>query len=128
MTELLLDVASHGEDTGYEVPSLIVAAKDDLDPYPMAFYDSTQISQDMGILSPIPISVKLGDFNNIFQRIVDAAKCPHLSIPETEAGRSRKQYHRLVNRSLMFVSVGAAVAIVGLAAYRVYAARKSSSG
>nr|AUS89406.1 MIRO GTPase 2-like protein [Sesuvium portulacastrum] len=125
--ELLMEVAGHGEDTGYEVPSLIVAAKDDLDPYPMAIHDSTRVSQDMGTEAPIPISAKLGDFNNIFRRIVSSAENPHLSIPETEAGRSRKQYHRLVNRSLMFVSVGAAVAIVGLAAYRVYAARRNSS-
>ncbi|KAG8479599.1 hypothetical protein CXB51_029360 [Gossypium anomalum] len=159
-TELLVDVAGHGEDTGYEVPCLIVAAKDDLDSFPTAIQDSTRqnartqyryidfrsnvieevqhvfmslfaspyrVSQDMGIEAPIPISSKLSDFNNIFRRIVNAAEHPHLSIPETEAGRSRKQYHRLINRSLMFVSVGAAVAIVGLAAYRVYAARKNAS-
>lgn len=58
----------------------------------------------MGVEAPIPISVKLGDFNNVFRRIVTAAEHPHLSIPETDAGRSRKQYHRLVNRSLMAVS------------------------
>ncbi|RVW53495.1 Mitochondrial Rho GTPase 1 [Vitis vinifera] len=126
-TELLVEVASHGENTSYEVPCLIVAAKDDLDPYPMAIHDSTRLTQDMGIEPPIPISAKLGDFNTIFRRIIAAAEHPHLSIPETEAGRSRKQYSRLINRSLMVVSVGAAVAIVGLAAYRVYAARKSTS-
>ncbi|XP_059437277.1 mitochondrial Rho GTPase 1-like [Corylus avellana] len=126
-TELLVEVASHGEDTGFEVPCLIVAAKDDLDSFPMAIQNSTRVSQDMGIEAPIPISSKLGDLNNIFRRIVSAAEHPHLSIPETEAGRSRKQYHRLINRSLMVFSVGAAVAIVGLAAYRVYAARKNSS-
>ena len=38
-----MEVAGHGEDTGYEVPSLIVAAKDDLDPYPMAIHDSTRV-------------------------------------------------------------------------------------
>lgn len=58
----------------------------------------------MGVEAPIPISVKLGDFNNMFRRIVTAAEQPHLSIPETDAGRSRKQYHRLINRSLMCVS------------------------
>lgn len=126
-TELLVEVASHGENTGFELPCLIIAAKDDLDPYPTAIQDSTRVSQDMGVEAPIPISTKLGDFNNVFRKIVSAAEHPHLSIPETEAGRSRKQYHRLVNRSLMFVSVGAAVAIIGLAAYRVYAARKNSS-
>ncbi|CAN1843321.1 Mitochondrial Rho GTPase 1 [Linum perenne] len=154
-TQLLVDVAGHGEDTGYEVPCLIVAAKDDLNAFPMAIPESTrvlnfnfdsnlslqlpleldvtpnrsqlQVTQDMGIEAPIPTSSRIGDTTNIFSRIVNAAEHPHLSIPETEAGKSRKQYHRLVNRSLMVVSVGAAVAIVGLAAYRVYAARKNSS-
>ncbi|KAG4919829.1 hypothetical protein JHK85_058110 [Glycine max] len=127
-SELLVEIASHGEDTGFEVPCLIVAAKDDLDSFPMAIQESTRVSQDMGVEAPIPISVKLGDFNSLFRKIVTAAEHPHLSIPETEAGRSRKQYHRLINRSLMAVSVGAAVVVVGLAAYRVYAARKNASG
>ncbi|XVF57432.1 hypothetical protein PTKIN_Ptkin06aG0204800 [Pterospermum kingtungense] len=126
-TELLVDVADHCECTGHKVPCLIIAAKDDLDTFPTAIQDSTRVSQDMGIEAPIPISSKLSDFNNIFRRIVDAAEHPHLSIPETEAGKSRKQHQRLINRSLMFVSVGAAVAIVGVAAYRIYAARKSAS-
>ncbi|KAL7610704.1 hypothetical protein Lser_V15G10816 [Lactuca serriola] len=69
----------------------------------------------MGIEAPIPISTKLGDFNNIFGRIMRAAEHPHLSIPETEAGKTRKHYNRLLNLSLMVVSVGAAVAVVGLA-------------
>lgn len=127
-SELLVEIAGHGEDTGFEVPCLIVAAKDDLDSFPMAIQESTRVSQDLGVEAPIPISVKLGDFSSIFHRVVTAAEHPHLSIPETEAGRSRKQYHRLINRSLMVVSVGAAVAVVGLAAYRVYSARKNSSG
>ncbi|XP_027107670.1 mitochondrial Rho GTPase 1 [Coffea arabica] len=126
-TELLLDVASHGEATGYEVPCLIVAAKDDLESFVTEIQNSTRVSQDLGIEAPIPISTKLGDLSNIFLRIVNAAEHPHLSIPETEAGKSRKHYHRLISRSLMFVSVGAAVAVVGLAAYRVYAARRNSS-
>ncbi|CAA3030895.1 mitochondrial Rho GTPase 1 [Olea europaea subsp. europaea] len=126
-TEMLVDVASQGETSGYEMPCLIVANKDDLDPYLTEIQDSTRVSQDMGIETPIPVSAKLGDFSNLFQRIANAAMNPHMSIPETAAGKSRKQYHRLVNRSLLFVSVGAAVAIVGLAAYRVYAARKNSS-
>ncbi|GER49487.1 mitochondrial Rho GTPase [Striga asiatica] len=126
-TEMLVDVASQGEATGYEVPCLIVAAKDDLDSYLTEIQDSTRVSQDMGIEAPIPLSTKLGDLSNIFNKIVRAAEHPHLSIPETSAGKSRKQYHRLINRSLLFISVGAAVAVVGLGAYRVYAARKSSS-
>ncbi|RZC52368.1 hypothetical protein C5167_020794 [Papaver somniferum] len=127
-TELLADVAGHGEDSGFEVPCLIVAAKDDLDPFPLSIQNSTRVSQDMGIEAPIPVSMQLGDLSNVFRRIISAAEHPHLSIPETEAGRNRKQYRQFVNRSLMFVSVGAAVAIAGLAAYRVYAARKNTSG
>lgn len=42
-TELLLDVASQGEATGYEVPCLIVAAKDDLDPYLTEIQVSTRV-------------------------------------------------------------------------------------
>lgn len=42
-TELLVEVASHGEVTGFEVPCLIIAAKDDLDPFPMAIQDSTRV-------------------------------------------------------------------------------------
>ncbi|KAK1401627.1 Mitochondrial Rho GTPase [Heracleum sosnowskyi] len=127
-TDLLLKVASRGEATGYQVPCLIVAAKDDLDPHMAALQDSTRVSQNMGIDAPIPISTKLGDLNNVFRRIINAAEHPHLSIPETEAMKSRKQYNQLINRSLMIVSVGAAVTLVGLAAYRVYAAaRKNSS-
>ncbi|KMZ69882.1 Mitochondrial Rho GTPase [Zostera marina] len=126
-SNLLLDVATHGEMSGFEVPCLIVSAKDDLGPHPMAILDSTRVSQDMGILTPIPVSMKLGELNNVFRRIIKAAERPHLSIPETEAGKHRKHYRQLVNRSLMFVSVGAAVAVVGLAAYKVYSARKNSS-
>ncbi|KAG8061451.1 hypothetical protein GUJ93_ZPchr0003g17457 [Zizania palustris] len=125
--DLLVQVAIHGENTGYEVPCLIIAAKDDLDQSPLALQESTRVSQDMGIETPIPISVRLKDLNNIFCRIVHAAQHPHLSIPETEGGKTRRQYRQLLNRSLMVVSVGAAVAVVGIAAYRVYAARKNSS-
>ncbi|KAK1318288.1 Rac-like GTP-binding protein ARAC9 [Acorus calamus] len=103
-TELLVEVATHGENSGFEVPCLIVSAKDDLDPYPLAIQDSTRVSQDMGIEAPIPVSMKLGDLNNVYRRIINAAQNPHLSIPETEAGRNRKQYRRIVNRSLMVVS------------------------
>uniref|UniRef100_A0A0D9YH65 Mitochondrial Rho GTPase n=1 Tax=Oryza glumipatula TaxID=40148 RepID=A0A0D9YH65_9ORYZ len=125
--ELLVQVATRGKNTGYEVPCLIVAAKDDLDQSPLALQDSTRVSHDMGIETPIPISVRLRDLNNIFCRIVHAAQQPHLSIPETEAGKTHRQYRQLLNRSLTVVSVGAAVAVVGVAAYRVYAARKNAS-
>ena len=59
-----------------------------------------QVCTDMGVEAPIPVSMKLGDIGNLFRRIVDAAQRPHLSIPETEAGRSHKHYRRLIQRSL----------------------------
>ncbi|RHN64485.1 hypothetical protein MtrunA17_Chr4g0069591 [Medicago truncatula] len=82
----------------------------------------------------------LGNLNSLFHRIVTAAEHPHLSIPKTEVGKNRKQYHRLhvpetedenqrklyhrlVNQTLMFVSVGAALAFVGVGACRI--ARKN---
>lgn len=42
--ELLVQVASHGENNGFEVPCLIVSAKDDLGPYQSAIQDSTRVS------------------------------------------------------------------------------------
>ncbi|KAI5649047.1 hypothetical protein M9H77_35052 [Catharanthus roseus] len=127
-TELLFDVASRGEATGYGFPCLVIAAKDDLDQYPNQVQDSARVCRELGIEAPIPVSSKLGDLSDIFSKIVRAAEQPHLSIPETEAGRRCKHYHQLVNRSLKFVSVGAAVTFVGLVAYRAYAARRNSSG
>uniref|UniRef100_A0A2P2IU39 Mitochondrial Rho GTPase 1-like n=1 Tax=Rhizophora mucronata TaxID=61149 RepID=A0A2P2IU39_RHIMU len=70
----------------------------------MAIQESTRVTQDMGMEASIPISSKMGDTNNVFRKIVYAAEHPHLSIPETESAKSRKQYHRLINRTLMFVS------------------------
>ncbi|XP_076899853.1 mitochondrial Rho GTPase 2-like isoform X2 [Bidens hawaiensis] len=126
-SEFLMDVARLGEDTGYGVPCLFVAAKDDLDSYPMATRDSEAICRELKIDASIRISVKKREMNNIFWRIVNAAELCHLSIPETEYGRNMKQYRRIVNRSLVLASVGAAAAVIALAAYRTYASRKSHS-
>lgn len=58
----------------------------------------------MGIDTPIPISVKERDVNDVFSRIINAAEHPHLSVPETDIGRSQKRYRKLVNRALMCLS------------------------
>ncbi|KAJ8543171.1 hypothetical protein K7X08_005694 [Anisodus acutangulus] len=126
-SELLMTVVRRGEVSGFMVPCLFVAAKDDLDSYPMAIKDSAKICQNFGIDAPIHISVKERDLNSVFNRIITAAEHPHLSVPETEVGRSQKRYRHLVNRFLMLTSVVAAVAVAGLAAYRSYAARKNTS-
>ncbi|KAL6491711.1 Mitochondrial Rho GTPase 1 [Orobanche gracilis] len=140
--EMLVDVASQGEATGYEVPCLIVAAKDDLVPYSIEIQDSTRVSRDMGIEAPIPLSNKVVEYMKIFSRVLRASEQPHLSIPETADGKSHKRLHRLLNRSLVFISAGAAVAhallglgkqdavahaLLGLGVCRVYAARRNSS-
>lgn len=131
-----MEVAAHGESNGVEVPCLLIAAKDDLEPdstcaqnaqrvwsnLPMPFfcflsmhlaslvsrllwyyisqYLFVQVCTEMGVEPPISVSMKLGDISNLFRRIVDAAQRPHLSIPETEQGRKRKHYKRLITRSL----------------------------
>lgn len=125
-SELLMDVARLGEKTGSGVPCLLIAAKDDLDSYPMATKHSEKICQDMGIDAPLHVSTKERDLNNVFLRLVIAAEHPHLNVPETEEGRSKKQFRNMVHNSLMFISVGAAVAVVGLAAYRTFASRNNN--
>lgn len=42
-SELLMTVARRGEVSGFMVPCLFVAAKDDLDSYPMAIKDSAKV-------------------------------------------------------------------------------------
>ncbi|KZV32415.1 mitochondrial Rho GTPase 1 [Dorcoceras hygrometricum] len=126
-SELLRILAREGEETGFCMPCLLIAAKNDLGASSLAMKDSAKLCLDLGIDAPIPISVKERDLNNVFSRIIKAAEHPHLSIPETDIGRSRKRCRKLVNRSLVCLSVGAAVTFVGLAAYRVYAARKNAA-
>lgn len=43
--ELLVEVASHGENTGFEVPCLIVATKDDLHTSAVAVQGSIRVSE-----------------------------------------------------------------------------------
>ncbi|KAI7739496.1 hypothetical protein M8C21_009543 [Ambrosia artemisiifolia] len=119
-----MEVARKGEDSGYGVPCLLISAKNDLNLYPMAIKDSEMAVK---INAPICISAKEKYMNNVFQKIVTTAQKCHLSVPETEHGRNKKRYRQLVNRSLVLASVGAAIAIVALAAYRAYACRKVKS-
>ncbi|KAG8389356.1 hypothetical protein BUALT_Bualt02G0220800 [Buddleja alternifolia] len=125
--ELLSYVARQGEESGFAMPCLLIAAKNDLDSNQTTNKESAKVCMNMGIDAPIPVSVKERDLNNVFSRIISAAEHPHLSVPETDIGRNQKRYRQLVNRSLICVSVGAAATFVGLAAYRAYAARKNTS-
>ncbi|GAB4840777.1 Mitochondrial Rho GTPase 2 [Ancistrocladus abbreviatus] len=126
-TELLVQVTKQAEFSGFGVPCLLIAAKTDLDPYPAEIQDSMRVCRDMGIVLPITVSAKLRDTNDIFSRVLSAAQCPHLGIPETEMGRRSKQHRQFVNHSLIVLSVGAAIAVSGNAAYRAYLSRKNTS-
>lgn len=61
-----------------------------------------QVTQDIGIEAPIPISSKLGDFDSLFQMILAAAEHPHFCIPKIES--KKKKSFKLIKRSLMAVS------------------------
>ncbi|KAL5136632.1 Mitochondrial Rho GTPase 2 [Glycine soja] len=52
---------------------------------------------------------------------------PHLSIPETETARRKKQHNQLLHHSLIFALVGAAMAVAGLTACRVRAVKKNTA-
>lgn len=70
----------------------------------------------MGLEVPISVSMKLGDINNLFRRIVEVAQRPHLSIPETELRKNTKQHQKLFQRSLsiavgMFLSLALKLSI-----------------
>lgn len=126
--EILEKVAAHGERYGYEVPCLLIAAKDDAESSPSCITSSARICATMGLEVPISVSMKLGDLNNIFRRIVEASQRPHLSIPETELGKSTKQHQKMVQRSIGIAVVGAAIIVGGITLYRLYNLRKLQSG
>lgn len=56
-----MDVARQGEVTGLSVPCLFIAAKDDLDSYPMAIKDSTKVASFVvgSVLFCIILSIKM---------------------------------------------------------------------
>uniref|UniRef100_A0A0R0HXF0 Mitochondrial Rho GTPase n=1 Tax=Glycine max TaxID=3847 RepID=A0A0R0HXF0_SOYBN len=125
--DLLEKVVRQGELTGYRTPCLLIAAKDDLAPVPRTVLDSVKVTQALGIKAPIHVSMKLGDSSNVYNKIVNAAEHPHLSIPETETARRKKQHNQLLHHSLIFALVGAAMAVAGLTACRVRAVKKNTA-
>ncbi|XP_024381368.1 mitochondrial Rho GTPase 1 isoform X2 [Physcomitrium patens] len=122
--ELLVQVIAHQEITGYEIPCMIISAKDDLESVPSCTKGSTRVCTDMGLEATISVSTKLGDVGNLFQKIVDAAQHPHRSIPKTEAGRKFKHYRCLIQWSLTVAAVGFGAAVAGNAIYRLCVRRK----
>ncbi|KAJ0255011.1 Mitochondrial Rho GTPase 2 [Hirschfeldia incana] len=124
--EMLMEIARKGEESGYGTPCVLVAAKDDLDAYPMSVQESDRVCMELGIDIPVSVSMKDDERNSLFRKIVSTAENPHMSVPETESGRRSKNIRQVVNSSLLFVSVGTALGFAGLAAYRAYSARKNA--
>ncbi|WJX61912.1 hypothetical protein P8452_46959 [Trifolium repens] len=57
--KVLVKIARHGEDVGFEVSCLLAASKYDQDSVTMAIQEAAWVSRTMGIEAPIPISVKV---------------------------------------------------------------------
>ncbi|KAK7393539.1 hypothetical protein VNO78_22097 [Psophocarpus tetragonolobus] len=125
--DLLEKVVRQGELTGYRTPCLLIAAKDDLTPFPRAVLDSVKVTQELEIKTPIHVSMKLGDSGNVYNKIINAAVHPHLSIPETEIARRKKQHYQFLHHTLIFSLVGAAMAIAGFTACRVRTVKKNTT-
>lgn len=123
--DLLEKVVNQGELTGHRFPCLLIAAKDDLTPFPRAVLDSVKVAQELKIDAPIRLSIKSDDSNNVYSKIINAAEHPHLSIPETEFVRKRKQHQQLLH-TFIFALAGAAMALAGFTARRARANRNSS--
>ncbi|KAK2455554.1 mitochondrial Rho GTPase [Trifolium repens] len=123
--DLLEKVVNQGELTGHKFPCLLIAAKDDLTPFPRAVQDSVKVARELKIDAPIRVSMKSGD-SSMYIKIINAAEHPHLSIPETEFVRKRKQHQQLLH-TFIFALAGAAMALVGLTARRARANKNSSS-
>ena len=86
---------------GCDLPTLLVAAKDDLPPHPHLFPATAKLCSDMGLPPPIPCSARLGDAGELWTRILAAAAKPNLGIPETSAARSSKAMRLMLQRSLV---------------------------
>eukprot|EP00245_Coleochaete_scutata_P005491 TRINITY_DN19096_c0_g1_i1.p1 TRINITY_DN19096_c0_g1~~TRINITY_DN19096_c0_g1_i1.p1 ORF type:complete len:636 (+),score=107.37 TRINITY_DN19096_c0_g1_i1:163-2070(+) len=125
---LLTKFADRGEATGNEVPCVFVAENyDQMEKDGQVIGEITAATMEMGLQSPIPVSMKSGDTGGVYLQILEVALRPHLSIPETQTTKEKNQYRRAVIRSATYASVGLAVAVGGIFAYRIYARRQSSA-
>ncbi|KAH1261511.1 Mitochondrial Rho GTPase 2 [Glycine max] len=116
--DLLEKVVRQGELTGYRTPCLLIAAKDDLAPFPRTVLDSVKVTQALGIKAGIHVSMKLGDSSNV---------TPSFEHSRTQTAQRKKQHHQLLHHSLIFALVGAAMAVAGLTACRVRAVKKNTT-
>ncbi|KAL1352022.1 hypothetical protein AAHE18_06G136600 [Arachis hypogaea] len=61
---MLEQVARQGELTGYRIPCLLIAAKDELTPYPRTVQDSVKVTQELGIEAFWKTSLFCAHFGN----------------------------------------------------------------
>jgi Ras family protein T1 len=73
--ELLEQVAAHGESFGYEVPCLLIAAKDDEESNPSCITNSAQVCSLLLTLGPLRYIASLGVTRIVKGRSVDEI-CP----------------------------------------------------
>ncbi|KAG5080100.1 hypothetical protein JHK86_004165 [Glycine max] len=102
--DLLEKVVRQGELTGYRTPCLLIAAKDDLAPFPRTVLDSVKVTQALGVFTT-----------------------PSFEHSRTQTAQRKKQHHQLLHHSLIFALVGAAMAVAGLTACRVRAVKKNTT-
>ncbi|CAI5520016.1 unnamed protein product [Closterium sp. Naga37s-1] len=62
---MLQEVAGRAEATESEMPAVLVAAKNDLEPHPAIFTQSAQLCTEMGVAAPVPVSSLLHDVNEL---------------------------------------------------------------
>ncbi|KAK7302327.1 hypothetical protein RJT34_13214 [Clitoria ternatea] len=84
--DLLEKVARQGDLTGYRVPCLLIAAKDDLTPYPRAVQDSVKVTRELGIQAPSHLSMKLGDSIGTAMEVVGLAACRAYAARKNSSG------------------------------------------
>lgn len=71
-SELLMTVARRGEISGFMMPCLFVAAKDDLDSYPMAIKDSAKVFMVVSLCSMFLLKLNVPCvFEKIHKRFYD---------------------------------------------------------
>lgn len=72
--ELLELVAAHGESFGFEVPCLLIAAKDDEESNPSCITNSARVYSLLLTLGPLKYSVSLGIIRIVNGRIFDGIR------------------------------------------------------
>ncbi|XLU61207.1 hypothetical protein S245_020416 [Arachis hypogaea] len=109
--DMLEQVARQGELTGYRIPCLLIAAKDELTPYPRTVQDSVKVTQELGIEAFWKTSLFCAHFGNcLIQFIWGFIKCQLLeTAADVEERRSFKDAKVLVGSKKERLDIKAAL-------------------